>query len=203
VKGIVAMQAKSAYANIEVSGDCIGAILDGFRQYPVVAMKYLARFGLIRSDTLKPSEIDRAAWYPLDAWLAVYRGIVEEVGVNSMYAIGRRMPENAWFPPRMNDVHEAIRSIDVAYHMNHRKDGVVMFDPKTGAMLEGIGHYIYCRRDEKTIECVCENPYPCDFDRGLVSAMAARFEEFSRTSHAAAGPCRKNGGASCTYVVTL
>jgi len=195
-------QAKAIEPKIEVSGDCIGAILDGFRQYPTVAMKYLARFGLVKAEGMKASDLDRNAWYPLDAWLSAYRGIGEEVGGNSMYSIGRRIPQNAQFPPHVTDVHSAIQSIDVAYHMNHRKSGVVMFNPQSGQMLEGIGHYRYERRGDREIACICENPYPCDFDRGLVSAMAQRFEEFSRTVHDDAAPCRKKGGASCTYTVT-
>jgi hypothetical protein len=196
------MQSSKFEPRIEVSGDCIGAIIDGFRQYPTVAMKYLAKFGLVKSGASNISDLDRSAWYPLDAWLQAYEGIGNEVGSNSMYSIGRRIPQNAQFPPHVSDIHTAIQSIDVAYHMNHRKAGVVMFNPETGAMLEGIGHYRYEQREERQIVCVCENPYPCDFDRGLVSAMAQRFEEFSRTTHDESSPCRKKGAPSCTYVVT-
>jgi hypothetical protein len=189
-------------ANIEVSGECIGAILDGFKQYPAVAVKFLARFGLIKNEATKPSDIDRSAWYSMEAWLAAYKGIAEEIGANSLYAIGRRIPQNGPLPPSITDIHGAIPMLDVAYHLAHRKGGAVMFNPENGQMLEGIGHYRYEARGDREIVCVCENPYPCDFDRGLVSAMAQRFEEFSQTVHDESGPCRKNGGASCAYVVT-
>jgi hypothetical protein len=196
------MEPSSTAARFEVSGDCIGAILDGFRQYPTVALKYMAKYGIIGSESKAPSDLDRSAWYPLESWLAAYKGIAEEVGANSMFAIGKRIPQNAQFPPHVVDVHSAIQSINVAYHMNHRKDGTVMFNPGTGAMLDGIGRYVYEKRGDRSIACACENPYPCDFDRGLVSAMAQRFEELSRTEHDDAAPCRKKGGSSCTFVVT-
>lgn len=195
------MQYKAFEHGIEVSGDCIGAILDGFRQYPTVALKYLAKFGLIRKDA-KAAEIDRTAWYSLDAWLAAYQGIAEEVGVNSLYNIGKWIPKNAVFPPHVKDVHSALQSINVAYHMNHRKGGTVMFNPESGAMLEGIGNYVYEQKADKNVVVVAENPYPCDFDRGLVTAMATRFEALSRTAHDEKAPCRKKGADSCTYVVT-
>jgi hypothetical protein len=90
----------------------------------------------------------------------------------------------------------------VAYHINHRKAGSPMFNPETGEMTEGIGHYKYhAAPNEKRITMVGENPYPCDFDRGLVSALAARFETQSSTAHDNDAPCRKKGADSCTYIV--
>ena len=128
-------QFKPFEPGIEVSGDCIGAILEGFRQYPTIAIKYLAKFGLIKSDTMKASDLDRSAWYPLDAWLSAYKGIADEVGYNSLYNIGKRIPQNAQFPPGVNEIHSAVKSLDVAYHMNHRKNRNVMFNPETGERL--------------------------------------------------------------------
>ena len=196
------MQFKSFEPGIEVRGDCIGAFVDGFRQYPTVATKYLSKFGLLKKDGPKGPELDRDGWYSLDSWLAAFKGITEEIGSNSVFAVGKWLPKNAVFPPHVNDVHSAIQSINVAYHMNHRKGGVVMFNPETGAFLNGIGNYSYERKGDRTIICVGENPYPCDLDRGLISAMASRFETFATTVHDETAPCRKKGAESCTYVIT-
>jgi hypothetical protein len=196
------MQFKVFEPGIEVSGASLGAIVDGFRKYPTVAMKYLTKHGLTKNLPGKQSEIDRNGWYSLEDFLAAYEGIANEVGTNSLYGIGRSIPENATFPPHVKDVYSAIGSIDVAYHMNHRKNGAVMFNPETGQMLEGIGHYrMEPIENEKRIICICENPYPCDFDRGIISSMANRFEPLARTAHDNDAPCRKSGGDSCTYVV--
>ncbi|HWZ93311.1 MAG TPA: hypothetical protein VNW92_30835, partial [Polyangiaceae bacterium] len=120
---------------------------------------------------------------------------------NSLYAIGRGIPENAVFPEQINDIRSGIGSLDVAYHMNHRKGGAVMFNPENGQMLEGIGHYGFQPSpNENRIVCVCENPYACDFDRGIIAAMANRFEARARTVHDNEAPCRKKGAESCTYV---
>ncbi len=196
------MQYKVFEPGVEVSGASLGAIVEGFKKYPTVAMKYLSKFGLVKSAPGKQQEVDKSGWYPLEDWLAAYEGIANEIGVNSLYGIGKSIPEAAVFPPFVKDIHSAIASIDVAYHMNHRKHGEVMFNPETGQMLEGIGHYKYQPvANENRIVCVCENPYPCDFDRGLVTAMANRFEPLARTAHDNEAPCRKNGADSCTYVV--
>ncbi len=93
--------------------------------------------------------------------------------------------------------------MDIAYHLNHRKNGAPMFDPATGTMLDGIGHYKteFLEKERRAI-VVCEEPYPCEFDRGLVAALAARFEPMAKTAHDNDAPCRKKGESSCTYVVS-
>ncbi len=187
-------------AGIEVSGESLGAVVDGFKKYPTIAAKYLVKFGLARPET-QLLEVDRQRWYPLKDWIAAYEGIAQEVGYNSLYSIGRSIPENATFPPHIKDIYSAVASIDVAYHLNHRRDGMLMFDPQTGMMLEGIGHYQSKPVEgENRIVCVCDNPYPCDFDRGIIAAMATRFERQARTVHDTESPCRKKGGESCTFV---
>jgi hypothetical protein len=196
------MQYKVFEPGIEVSGTSVAAVVDGFKKYPTVAMKYLAKFRLTKNTTGKEPQVDSSAWYPLEDWLAACESIANEVGLNSLYGIGKTVPENATFPPHVKDIQSALSSIDVAFHMNHRKGGVVMFNPENGQMLEGIGHYgMEVVPNENRIICVCENPYPCDFDRGLITAMANRFEPLARTAHDNEAPCRKNGADSCTYVV--
>lgn len=187
---------------IEVSGESLGAIMEGFKKYPSIASKYLAKYGLMSADSPRLLAVDRTKWYPLKDWLSAHEGIAQEIGHNSLYGIGKNVPENAVFPPYINDIYAAVESIDVAFHLNHRKNGVVMFDPQTGMMLEGIGHYRVDRAaDEKKLIVVCDNPYPCEFDRGIISAMANRFERQARTVHDSESPCRRKGGDSCTYVV--
>ena len=193
------MQFKAIEPGIEISGEAVGATVDGFKKYPTVAMKYLVKFGFVKNQS---DQVNRSAWFPHENWLHVFEGIANEVGPHSLYRIGKTIPENAIFTPHVNDIFSGIGSLDVAYHMNHRKNGVVMFNPETGVMLEGIGHY-RCTPNpaEKKIVCVAENPYGCDMDRGIYAALATRFESSARTVHDEEAPCRKKGGESCTYVI--
>src|SRR3954454_19642277 len=115
------MQFKVFEPGIQVSGTSLGAIVEGFRKYPTVAVKYLTRHGLLKSAAGKASDIDVNGWYSLDDWLPAYEGIANEIGVNSLFGIGKSIPENAVFPPHVKDIHSALGSIDIAYHMNHRK----------------------------------------------------------------------------------
>ena len=188
---------------IEVNGESLGATVDAFKQYPAVVSKYLVKYELVKTVNGKPEPIDRSAWYPFDRWLAAYQQIAKEIGLNSLYTIGKKIPENAAFPPHLTDIRSALGSMDIAYHLNHRKNGTPMFDPATGVMLEGIGHIRTQFFDnERRATVLCEEPYPCEFDRGLITALANRFEPMAKTLHDNSAPCRKKGDSSCTFHVS-
>jgi hypothetical protein len=195
------MQFKPFEPGIEVFGASIDAIVDAFKLFPSVALKRLVSAGI---GTLKGKDVvvNRDAWYPQANWLSVFESIASEVGARALMQIGQQVPKHAPFPPTINDVHSAMASMDAAYHMNHRKGGKVMFDPATGTMLEGIGHYGYTPvPKERRIISVVENPYPCEFDKGIITALATRFEKGSRVTHDDAAPCRRNGANSCKYII--
>jgi hypothetical protein len=196
------MQFKPLEPGIEVGGASLRAIVDGFSKYPSVAMKYLTKFGLVKNEGGKSAEIDPDSWYSQDAWLAAYEAIAKEVGINSLYSIGKAIVEVTQIPKHVNDIHAGLSSLDIIYHLNHRKNGRIMFNPDNGEMLPGIGNYKFQpMANEKCIVMVCDNPYPCDFDRGLVTGLAGRFEPQSSTRHDNDAPCRKKGADSCTYIV--
>ena len=196
------MQFKPFEPGIEVFGASIDAIVEAFRLFPSVALKQLASYGI---GTVKGRDVvvDRDAWYPLSNWLAAYESIAKTVGPRALMQIGQQIPKHAPFPPTINDIHSALSSLNAAYHMNHRKRGKVMFDPETGQLTPGIGSYGYTPvpRERKIIS-VCENPYPCDFDKGLITALANRFEKMSRVVHDDDAPCRRTNAESCTYTIS-
>jgi hypothetical protein len=196
------MQFKAFEPGVEVFGASVGAFVDAFKLFPSVMLKCLVKHGI--GTMVKGNvEIDKSRWYPQENWLAAWEEIATTVGGRACYQIGRQVPRHAVFPPSVTDVHAAVASIDVAYHMNHRKDGKVMFDPASGQMLKGIGNYGYKpAAGERRITAVCENPYPCDFDRGLVTEVATKFEKQARVAHDDGAPCRSKGADSCTYVVS-
>ncbi|HET6345883.1 MAG TPA: hypothetical protein VFH51_13185, partial [Myxococcota bacterium] len=174
--------------------------------FPQIGLEKLVQHGIgeMRQGSGGKSEfyINREAWYSQAAWLKAFEGIASSIGVQVLFKIGKNVPKHAVFPPQVKDIHAALQSLDVAYHMNHRKGGHPMFNYNTGHMMEGIGHYKYEKRDKsKEALMVCENPYPCDFDRGVIQGLAERFEAQVKVAHDT-GPCRKKGENSCRYVVT-
>ena len=185
---------------IEVNGGTIIVVVEGLGAFTQIAHKILDENGLT------DIKADFEHWYSQQDWLNAFKTISEKVGIHTLFQIGRKIPENAEFPPEIDSIEKALASIDVAYHMNHRNaQGEILFDPTRPSeriMLEGIGHYHYKKvDDERKAIMTCENPYPCDFDRGIIIAMSRRFELSAKVIHDDSKPCRKNGASSCTYIV--
>lgn len=148
----------------------------------------------------KPGE-----WYSQQAWLDAFRQIAEKIGPATLNAIGKQIPEKAEWPAEIDTIEKALGSIDIAYHMNHRIDGVILFDQHSGTMKEGIGHYKFEVLGDNKGKMICDNPYPCDFDMGIIEAVAEKFKPGdSRTvsvAHDESGKCRKNGDDNCAYII--
>jgi len=68
-----------------------------------------------------------------------------------------------------------------------------------------IGTYSFAATNGTAGKMFCQNPYPCEFDRGIITAMARRFSPGGSrqvcVEHDDEAPCRKQGAESCTYHV--
>lgn len=196
------MQFMAFENGIEVNGQTVYSVADGLGHFKHLARKYLLAQN-IGSDQNGEYRIDMNGWYSQADWLKAFENIAKEIGDNTLFSIGLAIPRNAKFPDWVKTIEDAIRSIDFAYHMNHRKNGKELFDPSNGAITEGIGHYGFEKIAQKNIiVSECKNPYPCKFDQGIITAMAKRFEPMANVAHDDSKPCRKNGADSCTYIVT-
>lgn len=185
---------------IEVNGRTVWSIVDGFGEFKLLGSQFVLEEGIGRLTKDGEYELELDGWYPQDAFLRAFQR-ASTVGALVLRDIGATIPRNAEFPQWVKDIHDGIRSIDIAYHMNHRLNGREMLDRETGAMTEGIGHYGYEPVGDRRIMSRCENPYPCSFDHGLLAAMARRFEPQATVTHDKAGPCRAKGGGSCRYEI--
>ena len=153
---------------VEVNGQTILSVLAGMRGFETSAKLILSKNGI---DNPEPNN-----WYSQQAWLNAFKEISEQIGERTLTSIGQMIPEKAEWPPNVNSLETAFASIDVAYHMNHRLNGVTLFNPETGIMLEGIGHYNYQKTGDREITMTCENPYPCAFDKGIIKSVATKFQ---------------------------
>ncbi|MFX1388482.1 MAG: hypothetical protein ACFE9Z_00285 [Promethearchaeota archaeon] len=187
---------KAITPNAEVSGDAILAMVDGLGAFKTMAMQILETNGI--------KDPRRDEWYLQQNWLNAFKVIAEKVGPFTLYNIGTKIPENAKWPPHVDTIEKALASIDVAYHMNHRINNEVLFDPDTGVMKEGIGHYGFQILEQNKVKMECNNPYPCDFDKGIISNTVKVFSkegsQFPRIDHE--NLCRKNGNNACNYIVS-
>jgi len=127
----------------QVLGANLQIVLDGFGSFSVLANNILLEEGLGTNDGHGVVKFEPGSWYPLARWLKALERIGNEFGHYLLYQSGMTTPKNAVFPPTVTDIHSALRCIDIAYHMNHAAHGESMFNPGTGQMGEGIGHYVY------------------------------------------------------------
>jgi hypothetical protein len=191
------MQYRAFAPDIETLGAGLMATVGGFGPLRAIVERVLCRDGLV--DCAAPGAgIQTDAWYTQQAWLDALHEIDQRFGPEILFNIGAEIPNHAVFPILAVDVHTAVASIDIAYHLNHRRDGRIMYDPVTQQMLEGIGHYGYERLGDTHILSTCMTPYPCEFDLGIVATMARRFEPRTIVEHVGS-ECRRHGAQACTY----
>lgn len=166
---------------VEVRGAAILSTIEGLE---ADVRPLLERHGM--------SDVQPDAWYPQQAWLDVLKDISEARGeaVFDLVSIGMRIPDSAVWPAEVDSVESALKSIDVAYHMNHRNGE--------------IGHYLAEIVGENHVRVTCDNPYPSDFDYGIIYRTAQKFmpEGMAATVWRADSPSRLEGDEMCIYDVT-
>jgi len=176
-------QFKAFAPGVEVNGETVLSVVAGVPGSESMARQILASCGIVDPQPGK--------WYPQQAWLDAFKKLAEEVGPRTLQNIGKAVPENAQWPPQVTSIETALPSIDMAYHMNHRGGD--------------IGTYGYQKAGARGAKMVCRNPYPCEFDRGIIMSVAKRFKPADaaavNTSHDDTQPCRSKGADSCTYIV--
>ena len=171
-------------SNVEVNGHTILSVVRAIPTYQTELEEVLARHGL---ENIRPE-----GWYPQLFWLNAFRQIGENYRADVLFSIGKAIPENAIFPFNMVTVQDALSSINIAYHINHRGGEIGYYK------LTEYSH----ERQSATMEC--RNPYPSHFDRGIISAMVEKFSSKNSVDVYLDSlfPTRLNGADSCTYRVS-
>lgn len=188
---------------IEVKGTSVRAVVEGFSNFAVLGSAYLLDEGLGTPTSQGLVGLDPEGWYSQQSLLLCLRQIRKELGDGLLMRIGMAVPRIVSPAEGIHDIRGAIKYVDVAYHLHHRKNGRPMLDLETGRMEEGIGHYGYEPvPGQRKIFCLCETPYPCAFDQGLLLAMAHRYESSARVTHDDRSCRKKRDEQHCTYVVT-
>jgi len=168
---------------VEVNGETIYSVIDGMGAFKSTAIKILAENGI---ENPKPGN-----WYGQQLWLNAFKQIAENIGNSTLYSIGQKIPENAKFPPEIDEIDKALSAINVAYHMNHR-NGI-------------IGDYKYEKTGDRSAKITCTNPYPDEFDRGIISQMGKKFQpsgSFVKVNIDESKPTRTKGGDSTTFLIS-
>ncbi len=174
----------SSAEKVEINGENVYAIIDGMGIFKSKAIKILAENGIVDP---KPGQ-----WYSQQAWLNAFKTITEQIGALTLYAVGQKITENAKLPHHIDNIHQALASIDIAYQTNHRNGFT--------------GNYFYEKTGEKSARITCSNPYPDIFDKGIITAMANKFNNGELNNLKIyideSMPVRMKGGESTTFIIS-
>jgi hypothetical protein len=187
-------QFKAFQPGVEVYGAVVLAIVDGMGDFKNRAEAILAQHGIRRPQP--------ELWYPQQAWLDSFKTISEKIGPRTLFAIGKKILEAVEWPDWIDSLPTGMAAIDMNYHLRHRLNGKPMLNEQTGEMTEGIGHYEFQGlTGERSAVLVGNNPYPSEFDRGIITAMGRRFKPNLEVRLDPAKPTRTTGADSCTYII--
>lgn len=135
-------------------------------------------------------DVEVEGWYPLAAYVAALQAIGQKMGPNTLFQIGRQIPNHVPLPPGIDTFEKVLGSFGMAFDMNHRgaQPGAITYSlatPRTAAITTG-------------------TPYPCDFDRGVIVGFFQKLLSTRVAVEPVEGtPCKARGGETCTYGVTL
>ncbi len=159
---------------VEILGDAIIPVLKGI---PSVILKQ----ALLKKHGLEG--VVKQQFYSQQTYLNLLREVDHDMPLVLMN-IGRNIFTEAVFPPDIDDFEKAIFSVDTAYHMNHRGGE--------------IGHYQARKIDRTQYEMMCDNPFPCNFDIGIIQGIALAFNQRIFVRHTGK-VCRMKGDDHCLY----
>lgn len=183
----------SKFQNVKASGESIRAFIEGLGSNRAIGLKILAEYGIDNPEAGK--------WYSIQGILLAYREIERALGAPALFIVGEKIPAYAKFPKHIDNLEEALASIDRAYLMNHALDGKPFYDEQTGEALAGIGHYKFVKTSNNTARIICDNPYPTYFDEGIIYAVAQRFHENCYVRLDEVKSSRQKGGNADEFIV--
>ena len=176
-------QFKALSSEVQVLGEVVLSLVNVMGAFKGISLDILKENGIVEPE---PDE-----WYSQQAWLDSFKVIADKVGPNTLYQVGRQIPQQYYFPPGVDSIESVLADLDDAYRKSHRGGD--------------IGHYRFQVLGLNVGQVKCDNPYPCDFDRGIISALAERFEpegSLVDVRHEEDAPCKKQGADSCVYTIS-
>lgn len=170
--------------NVEVNGQTVLSVVNAMEFGKESRAEILKELGI---------EPTQDSWHNQQKWLDAFKVIADKIGDKTLFMIGKAIPEHAKFPPEIDSLEKALGAIDKAYHMNHRGGE--------------IGHYKLVAYDGEKKEAVmsCNNPYPSEFDRGIITTMLRKFKPKNSFNYSCEldinKESRQDGKKTCTYLI--
>lgn len=134
-------------------------VLKSIESIPVFSQKRM--FNIFKE--LGVPQIMPELWYPFQTLVDFYKELEKSFGPNTLFDMGKAIPEAAILPPDIDSIGTALGTINIAYNMNHK--GYVGFH-------DMVSH----DKESKTIIMDNYTPFPSDVHRGVYTGMARRFK---------------------------
>ena len=163
-----------------VSGGDVLSMLAATGAFRKTAEQALADHGLV--------DVHASGWYPLAAYADVMRDLEHRVGPNTLFRIGKEIPNHIELPPGLDTFERVAASFGPAFSMNHRNAGNGGID------------YELTGPDAATI--VSGTPYPCDFDRGVILGFFQKLLQITPHHQHDNLLCKKKGAAVCVHYLS-
>lgn len=171
--------------SITVSRGVVDSFVAAFGQYRTRGERVVQRHLGVDVVSSAPD-----AQFSLAGFLGAMAELQSQFGAPFMKKVGSFIFDKATFPPGIDTIEQALGIVHVAYHMNHSKNA----DGR-------IGGYHWRATSERGGTMMCDNPYPCAFDMGILETIGRRFVPTANVAHAP-GSCRHTNGGSCAYEVS-
>lgn len=172
---------KAFESDVEVLGDVVLSVVHAMGAFKGLALEILERHGI--------AEPQKHLWYPQQAWLDAFATLAKEVGPSTVAQIGRQIPRQANFRPGLHGIDAVLLELDQAYKATHRGGEAGSYSFRPTGLQSGF--------------VICQTPYPCDLERGLLGALAERFappDSFVDVRHdELPSQCKKHDHESCTF----
>jgi hypothetical protein len=173
-------------AAVEIHGAHAQALLGRFG-YQALVSHFILREGLGEA-------FDPQAWYPALPLVRAAHHLVDELGPRVAFDPGRIARDRTG-----GDLVAMLGALDATYHRSFRLHGAPLVDEQ-GAPRPGIGRYLV-EPGGAEIAVTATGPWPCAFDRAVVTGVALRAEPDAIVEHGAGDPCRGRGDRRCVYRV--
>lgn len=156
----------------EVSGALVAALVDSLPEaFRAAPLAMLAAHGLV------PPFENR--WFDTEKLWNVMNRFAEAYGPNTVFNIGKKIPAVLLLPSRVADcdsISDVPEAVDKIFHLYHRRDGRILYDPENDRFFEGLGRIRHRKTAPNAMELVANHPYPPDLTRGIIVRLARKFD---------------------------
>ncbi|HEX7243229.1 MAG TPA: hypothetical protein VF263_23290 [Longimicrobiaceae bacterium] len=172
---------RRTFPGVQVSGGNILSMLAAMGPFRKRGEQILEEHGI--------REVQADQWYSLDGYVRSLEMIGEKMGPNTLFQIGKHIPDHVMLPPGIDTFEKVAASFGMAFDMNHRGGDA--------------GKITYEMTGDRSVTIVTGTPYPTDFDKGVVQGfyhklISTRVNVVEATSQ----PSKREGAETSTFLVT-